>query len=319
MSQTIIYDHNDPSRIDKFLAEHLSISRNLLQRVFDDGFVVVNKKEAKKSQILNRWDEIVYDIDIKRFDVEDIFAESTYIDLKILHEHDDYIVVYKPKWVLSHPKNLWDVSSPSVASFLYHKYGKINIIWSFVRAGIVHRLDKDTDGLMICVLSERWLKYFRSIFDARSSLFDQDIVSTKLQQYDEWHLQKYYRALCNITPTWLSKLRTTSLPYFINKIVIPKIPQKRWNKVGITEIISHDRDLDLKLFDNYGYDKVVVFDMKIRTWRTHQIRYHLSSEWCPIVWDFLYNKLYKKNQQLQLTAYRLKFIDPDGLTIDISI
>lgn len=318
MSQTIIYHHDNPSRIDKFLADYLSISRNLLHRIFDDGEVLVWDKKVKKSFILNNGDKIYCDVDIKRFDAVDIFPESTYISLDILHEHDDYIVLYKPKWISSHPKSLWDVNAPSVASFLYHKYGKLEEVWPFVRAGIVHRLDKDTDGLMICVLSERWLKYFRALFDARSSMDD-----VPLHQHDntsDSNLQKYYKALCDINPIWSSKLRTMSLPYFINKIVIPKIPQKtKIHKMWVTEIVWYNYDFDKKKFDGYGLSKLVELDLKIWTGRTHQIRYHLSTIWLPIVWDYLYNPMYKKIQQLQLTAYRLKFIDPDGLRIDISI
>lgn len=318
MNQIIIYHHNTPSRIDKFLADQLGISRNLLQRIFDDGVVKVNDKDVKKSATLQEWDEIYIDVNIKRFGSEDVFPKSSYVELKVIHEHDDYIVIYKPKWVLSHPKNLRDVNSPSVASFLYHKYWSLEHVWPFVRAGIVHRLDKDTDGLMICVLSERWLKYFRALFDNRSDIWPKDVDTIRWQQYPDQSLQKYYKALCHITPTWLSKLRTMSLPYFINKIVIPKIPQKKQHKIGITEILNHKYERDDQ-WNSYENDKLVLFDIKLWTGRTHQIRYHLSSEWWPIVWDFLYNKTSKKDQQLQLTAYRIAFVDPDGLYIDLSI
>jgi len=93
--------------------------------------------------------------ELERYHDNQILAESPNISLEIKHQTADYIVIYKPKGVLSHPKTLFDVSTPSVSGFLYHRFGTMPSIAGFVRAGIVHRLDKDTDGLMIVAISEK--------------------------------------------------------------------------------------------------------------------------------------------------------------------
>jgi 23S rRNA pseudouridine1911/1915/1917 synthase len=64
-------------------------------------------------------------------------------------------VINKPKGVLSHPRNLWEVHEPSVVGFLYHRYKDLPSIGNFIRAGLLHRLDKETDGLMIIAKTEK--------------------------------------------------------------------------------------------------------------------------------------------------------------------
>jgi 23S rRNA pseudouridine1911/1915/1917 synthase len=70
-------------------------------------------------------------------------------------EKEDYLVINKPKGVLSHPRNLREVNEPSVVGFLYHRYKDLPSIGNFIRAGLLHRLDKETDGLMIIAKTEK--------------------------------------------------------------------------------------------------------------------------------------------------------------------
>lgn len=122
---------------------------------------------VKKSYILEGGETIILPA-LQRYADNQIMEESPRIELKIQYQTADYLVLYKPKGVLSHPKTLFDVSQPSVSGFLYHTFGALPGMSGLVRGGIVHRLDKDTDGLMIVALSERGLAYFRDLFDKKA-------------------------------------------------------------------------------------------------------------------------------------------------------
>ncbi len=94
--------------------------------------------------------------------------ETPNIDIPIVHETQDYLVINKPKGVLAHPRTIWELSEPSVSGFLYHKYKNLPSIGNFIRAGILHRLDKMTDGLMIIAKTEKALAHFKSLFQQKS-------------------------------------------------------------------------------------------------------------------------------------------------------
>jgi 23S rRNA pseudouridine1911/1915/1917 synthase len=234
--------------------------------------------------------------------------EAPKIDLPILLEKPDYIVIYKPKWVLSHPNSVWDIKSPSVVGFLYHKYKNLPSIGNFIRAWLIHRLDKETDWLMIVVKTERWLKYFKDLFQRKSQLVEKFLSSWNYnienfkQLENNIPLKKFYKASVNITDKgrlFINSIR--QFPYYIIEEVKPKVPHYT-SKIGITKILSID------------WDNV---DIEILTWRTHQIRYHLAQKWLPIKGDYLYWEA--DNCPLKLKAYRLVFKDPDWVLQDIKV
>jgi 23S rRNA-/tRNA-specific pseudouridylate synthase len=102
-----------------------------------------------------------------------------------------------------------------------------------------------------------------------------------------------------LTETWKKFLESVKeFPFFIKEIVIPKIPHSL-EKMGITKIHSFAID-----------KKEVSLNLEILTWRTHQIRYHLSSKWLPIIGDYLYGT--DEWIPMQLTAYKLIFPDLQG-------
>jgi 23S rRNA pseudouridine1911/1915/1917 synthase len=231
--------------------------------------------------------------------------ETPDIDIPVVLEKEDYLVINKPKWVLSHPNSVWDVSQPSVVGFLYHKYKDLPTVWNFIRAWLVHRLDKDTDGLMIIAKTEKWLAYFKELFQQKSGLVaeceDIELVEKEIK------FKKFYRAKSEITALWdafLEKIKD-NLPYYIRENVVPKVPNcivKMW----VTKIL--DFKIDWEFVD---------LNLEILTGRTHQIRYHLSNHWLPIVWDYLYWN--ESDIPMQLTAYRLEFTDVDWKNVCLSL
>jgi 23S rRNA-/tRNA-specific pseudouridylate synthase len=87
------------------------------------------------------------------------------------------------------------------------------------------------------------------------------------------------------------------LPYYIQEIVVAKVPNCT-PKMWITKILDFEE----------VWSWLVKMQLQILTWRTHQIRYHLSSRWLPIQWDYLYGKE-KENIPMQLTARKLEYLD----------
>lgn len=282
-------------RIDTWLTKQFSYSRNFFHHIIERNWISVNGKQIKKSHKLKQWDQVLID-DLSRYLSGVILDESPAIKIPVILEKEDYIVINKPKWVLAHPNSVREVSQPSVVGFLYHNYKNLPTIGNFIRAWLLHRLDKDTDGLMIIAKTEKWLSHFKKLFQKKSE-------SISIQDKEQAQLKKFYRATCYITPKWKEFLSEISsqLPYYIQELVIPKVPHYT-PKIWITKILWFEQW-------NNGTMKQYNIIIEILTWRTHQIRYHLSTHWLPIVGDYLYGK--EEALPMQLTAYKLEFTDPN--------
>jgi 23S rRNA pseudouridine1911/1915/1917 synthase len=203
------------------------------------------------------------------------------------------MVIYKPKGMLSHPNSVWDVSKPSVVWSLYHYFKDQDLpsMGSFIRAGLVHRLDKETDGLMIIAKTEQWLAHFKSLFQSKS-------LAVTLEEKEAVPLKKFYRATVEVTTEWskfLQHIKESWTPYLIDADVTPKTPYPV-TKRGLTKILG------VQLIDN---NRAVV-DIEILTWRTHQIRVHLSERWLPIVGDYVYGEE-AEDGVMHLSSYRLQY------------
>lgn len=297
--QKLIFE-GESERIDTWLTKQFSYSRNFFHHILERKGVLVNGKVAKKSLKLKSWDQILID-ELERYLSPIILEEAPKLDIPILKETADYLIINKPKGVLSHPNSIWDIAKPSVVWFLYHHYKNLPSIWNFIRAWLLHRLDKDTDGLMIIAKSEKGLEHFKALFKAKSE-------SEALEEKKAVPLKKWYHATCEITPQgekFLAEI-TDKLPFIISEEVKAKVPNCT-PKRGITQIekIKKTEDWKVELF------------LQIFTGRTHQIRVHLSNHGLPILGDYLYGK--EAEVPVQLTAYQLEFKDPAGELVTISI
>lgn len=146
----IIVDDNEGLRIDSYLSEKLELSRSKVQKLIKENKVMVNGKNVSNSYSVKLDDEIVVD---GEFDYA-INVEAENIPLDIVYEDDDLIIINKVSGMVVHPAP--GHYTGTLVNALLYKYG--NLAGDKFRPGIVHRLDKDTSGLMIVAKTEEMLE-----------------------------------------------------------------------------------------------------------------------------------------------------------------
>lgn len=135
-------------RIDKYLAEELGISRSTVKKMIDEGFVLVNGKEVKASLTLSEADELF----VKDGFIKEASFEAEDIPINIVYEDDDLLVINKKSGMVVHPGN--GNTSGTLVNALMHYTKNLSNKEAF-RPGIVHRIDKDTSGLMLVAKNDK--------------------------------------------------------------------------------------------------------------------------------------------------------------------
>lgn len=256
------------SRFDTFVCQLFpSISRAHLQRLINDGRFLVNGRNEKAGYRLKAHDVINIDFDEAELEViEDI-------DLPVLYEDDNVLVVNKLPGVISHSRGkYWN--EPSVASFVRQKTHQAG-----ERAGIVHRLDRATSGVMICAKNPETLSFLQRQFSNRS-------------------VKKTYLAI--VVGTLKEKEAVIDMPIERN----PKKPQTfRTGSQGKQAKTRYTVQREAR-----GYS---LLELQPETGRTHQLRVHLEAIGHPIVGDELYGG--NEADRLMLHAYKLEISIPEGV------
>lgn len=282
-------------RLDKFLSDELKISRTKLNQFFENDLIFLNSKIAKKNSTLSLNDEITINELVNNEIKEEVIFEEWKEDLDIVHEEDDFIVVYKESGILTHTTNY--ENNKTLANKIYHHFLKnnIEIYDEKSRLGIVNRLDKDTSGLIIVAKNKLALEKL-------SELFKENKV-----------IRKYFAIVLN-------NFKTN------NKMLINKpIGYRRDSKLKLTTnepknpkeartLIEYSEDI------NNQYSKIIC---SLQTGRTHQIRVHLQSINHPIYNDPIYNnKKHHSSYGQFLQNFYLEFINPfneKNIKIEIDI
>lgn len=262
-------------RIDKYLSIFLEDrSRSYLQGIIEQGNVMVNKKNVKSNYKLKTLDEIIVEMPI----TTDIKAEAEEIILDILYEDDDILVVNKPKGMVVHPAT-GNYSGTLVNALLYH-CKSLSTINGPLRPGIVHRIDKDTTGVLLVAKND----------EAHNFL---------AKQLQEHSMKREYYALFEGI---LGKDKGT-----IDK-PLARCKNDRL-KIGIVEggryAVTHYEVIE-------KFKSTTLVKCILETGRTHQIRVHMASIGHPLVGDQLYSfKKHKhKIEGQMLHAKVLGFIHP---------
>ena len=264
-------------RLDKYLAEQFpEQTRSYLQKLIKDGEVTVNGKNVKTGYQLSKGDEVSVNIpEPKELDVE-----PQKMDLDIVYEDDDVILVNKPKGMVVHPAP-GHTTDTLVNGLLYHCKDNLSGINGVARPGIVHRIDRDTTGVLIVCKND----------------MSHNSIAAQLKEHS---INRRYRAL--VHGNLKDDTGTVEGPIGRHPIDRKKMAINEKNgKPAVTHYTVLER------FGNY-----TLIECKLETGRTHQIRVHMTSIGHPLVGDEVYGpaKCPFKLQGQCLHAMVLGFVHP---------
>ena len=263
-------------RLDAYIGEATDLSRSYAQNLIEDGLVSVSGRKVAKKYKIKAGETIMISIP----EAKPIDAAPEDIPIDIIYEDEDVIVVEKPRGMVVHPA-IGNPSGTLVNAIMYHCGDSLSSINGAIRPGIVHRIDKDTSGLLMIAKND----------SAHESL---------AAQLKEHSVTREYIALVfdNIKKDKL----TIDAP--IGRDDINRL-RKAVNGIGSRDAVTH-----IRVLKRYG--KYTLVAARLETGRTHQIRVHMASIKHPLVGDPLYGpkkQPFGLNGQL-LHARLLGFVHP---------
>jgi len=274
--KTIIAENSNQKRIDAYIPiADENYSRTAIQRLIEEDKITVNGKKVKPSYKVQNGDKI----EIQEEPARDIELKAQDIPVEIIYEDKDIIVINKPKGMVVHPAN-GNPDGTLVNAVMSICKDSLSGIGGEIRPGIVHRLDKDTSGIIIVAKNDK----------AHINLSE---------QIKNHEVKKTYIAL--IRGVIKENEATINMPIGRSKTDRKKMAVDSKGKSAVTHFKVLKR-----------YQKYTLLEVNIETGRTHQIRVHLSHIGYPIIGDEVYSNG-KNEWQIQgqcLHAKSLEFIHP---------
>lgn len=263
------------TRLDVYLVNHTNFSRSYLKTLNDEGRILVNNEIKKSGYKLKIGDSI----SIEEKPIQKIDTAPENIPLNIVYEDDDLLVINKQAGLVVHP--CASTKAHTLVNALIYHIKNLSTINGVLRPGIVHRLDKDTSGLMIVAKNDNSHKFLS-------------------EQLKDKTLNREYKALIKgrIKEDFTIEGYLMRNPKNREQMILTQSDKGKYSKTIFT--------VDA-VFDHY-----TLLNCKLTTGRTHQIRAHLKSINHPIVGDVFYggvDKNIKTNGQL-LFAYKINFVHP---------
>ena len=255
MEQFKVKKEEKNQRIDSYLAKlKAEFSRVAIQRLIEEKKILVNGKKTKASYKVQENDEIT----IEEEKAKEVKLKAQDIPVEVIYEDSDIIVVNKPKGMVVHPGN-GNPDGTLVNSLMAMCKDSLSGIGGEIRPGIVHRIDKDTSGILIVAKNDK----------AHINLSE---------QIKNHEVEKTYIAL--VKGIVKENEATINMP-------IGRSTKDR-KKMAVTkngkEAITH-----LKVIQRYPQHNCTLLEVNIETGRTHQIRVHLSQIGYPIIGDEVYS------------------------------
>jgi len=254
LETVIVKENNQKKRLDSFISEEcgLNLSRTMVKKLLDEEKILVNNKLQKASYKPEIGDILTIDIPKPK----EIKLEAQDIPVPVVYEDNDIIVVNKPKGMVVHPAN-GNPDGTLVNAILAMCKDSLSGIGGEIRPGIVHRLDKDTSGLLIV---------------AKNDLAHMNMS----KQIQERKVTKKYIALVK-----------GNVPEDEATIHMPIARSTKDRKKMAVDAKGKDAITHFKVLKRYG--KYTLLELKIDTGRTHQIRVHMSYIGHPVVGDMVYS------------------------------
>ena len=278
MKKFIVSVEDEGKRIDAYLASrNEELSRVAIQRLIDEEKILVNKKETKASYKVQDGDLIT----LEEEQPKEVYLKAQEIPIEIIYEDKDIIVVNKPKGMVVHPAN-GNPDGTLVNAIMAICKDSLSGIGGELRPGIVHRLDKDTSGILVVAKNDK----------AHINMSE---------QIKEHEVEKTYIAL--VRGIVKENEASINMPIGRSEKDRKKMAVKKNGKNAITHF---------KVLERFPKHNCTLLEIKIETGRTHQIRVHLSHIGYPVIGDEVYssgkNEWNVKGQCLH--AKSLKFKHP---------
>ncbi|MCM1528432.1 MAG: RluA family pseudouridine synthase [Alistipes sp.] len=276
MSEIIdLYAETPGIRIDKFVAENQdALTRSAVQGLLEQGRILVNGKTVNKNYKLRSGDRIT--VDIPEAHPMDAVPEN--IPLDIVYEDDDLLVVNKPKGMVVHPAH-GNYCGTLVNALLYHCGDSLSGINGVIRPGIVHRIDKNTGGLLIVAKNDKAHLHLAEQIKAHSFTREYEAIASG-----------YFREAEGTIDAPVGRHKTDR------------------KKMCVTTENSRGAVTHFTVIKQYG--GYAHLRLRLETGRTHQIRVHLAYIGHPVLGDDVYGKPYRGLEGQCLFARRIGFIHP---------
>ncbi len=253
MREEVLISEVNNKRLDTYISTKLDdLTRSMVQKLIRDGKISVNGNLEKESYKVKVDDKIVIQID----DPKETTIKPQDIPLDVVYEDNDIIVINKPKGMVVHP-GVGNPDNTLVNAVLAHCKGSLSGIGGEIRPGVVHRIDKDTSGLIILAKNDR----------AHINM---------TEQIKKHEVTKIYTAL--VKGNIVEDEATIDMPIGRDKTDRQKMCVTRDGK----EAVSH-----IRVIKRYG--AYTLINVKIDTGRTHQIRVHMAKIGHPVVGDEVYS------------------------------
>ena len=276
-----VLPENEGVRLDTLISQVGEMSRSSAARLIAEGAVTVNGTPKSKNYSAAVGDEI----EVETPDVKEVSVEAQNIPIDIVYEDGDIAVINKESGMVVHPAN-GNPDGTLVNALLYHCKDSLSGINGELRPGIVHRIDKDTSGLLVIAKND----------EAHRAL---------AAQLEGHHITREYHALVN--GGFRDDSGTVNLP-------IGRCPRDRKKMAVVSggrEAITH-----YEVLERFG--KITYIKLNLETGRTHQIRVHMSHNGHPLLGDTVYGgsntKFEREHSHLLngqcLHAKRLSFTHP---------
>lgn len=250
-------------RLDVFVSSYLEVTRSGAQGMIENGLVSVNGRVESKNYRLRENDQI----EIEEQELKELTVEPENIPLDVVYEDGDIIVINKPSGMVVHPAP-GNESGTLVNALLYHCKGSLSGINGVVRPGIVHRIDKDTSGLLVVAKNDESHVYLSSLLK-------------------EHGIKRVYHAI--VVGHYKESKGTVDAP--IGRHPVDR--KKMAVVVGGREAITHYEVIE-------EYPSFTYARFQLETGRTHQIRVHTSYIGHPIIGDTVYGggkTVFEKNNK----------------------